>query len=186
MAPDNDGEKSIEESIETEIETTQSENVKTTKKDENKNARRKHIKLAKKSKKKRKKKRKEGNEKKEASIKATIKEEKILMATVPFSCKTVEDAVLHHMQMMRERMEEDERDTTTPEPMNKVEQIAARLHDDKDMDKLMEEIYDTNFLNIDDREGGKGNSLPSNDGSDSLCRRIVSTYVESTYVAVRT
>ena len=49
--------------------------------------------MAKRSKKKRKKKRKENENKKEASL----SEEALLMATVPFSCKTVEDAVLFHI-----------------------------------------------------------------------------------------
>ena len=101
-------------------------------------------------------------------MKESKSEEELMMATVPFSCKTVEDAVLYHMQMMRERCEEYGRDSMTLEPMNKVEQIAVRIHDEKEMDKFIHEIDNSNFLNIDEREDNEGNSLPSNDGSESL------------------
>ena len=42
---------------------------------------------------------------------------------------------------MRERWEEDGRDTSTPEPMNKVEQIAVKLHDDnKELDEFIDDV----------------------------------------------
>ena len=120
--------------------------------------------MAKRSKKKRKKKRKENQNKKEASL----SEEALLMATVPFSCRTVEDAVLFHIRMMRERWEEDGRDTATPEPMTQVEQIAVRLHNDKEMDDFLDDVENSNFLDVDDIESNEGNDLASNDGSLSL------------------
>jgi len=69
---------------------------------------------------------------------------------------------------MRERWEKDGRDTATLEPMTQVEQIAVRLHNDKEMDDFLDDVENSNFLDVDDIESNKGNDLASNDGSLSL------------------
>ena len=69
---------------------------------------------------------------------------------------------------MRERWEEDGRDTATPEPMNQVEQIAVRLHNNKEIDDFLDDVENSNFLDVDDIESNEGNDLASNDGSLSL------------------
>ena len=120
--------------------------------------------MANRSKKKRKKKRTENENKTEANT----SEEVLLMATVPFSCKTVEDAVLFHVNKIKERWEEDGRDTVTPEPMSKVEQIAMRLHNDKEIDDFSDDAKNSNLLDVHDVESNKGNDLASNDGTSSL------------------
>ena len=57
---------------------------------------------------------------------------------------------------MRERWEEDGKDTATPDPMTQVEQIAVRLHNDKEMDDFLDDVENSNFLDVDDIESNKG------------------------------
>ena len=93
------------------------------------------------------------------------------MAMVSFSYKTVENVVLYHVQMMRERYEEDGRDSMTLEHANKVEQIAVRIHNENEMENFVHKIDNSNFLKIDDTEDNERNSLLSNDGSGSLLQQ---------------
>ena len=116
------------------------------------------------------KKRKNNRTENENKINASTREEELLMATVPFSCKTVEDAVLFHVNKMKERWEEDGRDTVTPEPVNKVEQIAMRLHNDKEIDDFFDDADNSKPIDVDDIESNEGNDLACNDATSSLLK----------------